>query len=149
MNRITWDNYFMKIAEDVSKRSIDPDSKFGCIAVSDSNSILSTGYNGPPRYVNDDKIPLTRPKKYIYIEHAERNCIYNAARNGVSLMDSTFYVTGVCCVDCLRGIYQVGAIRVVMRPIEPSSTKQSWFDFIDFIGQYMKIEYFMEEEDIK
>ncbi|GAG03227.1 unnamed protein product, partial [marine sediment metagenome] len=82
MTKMSKDKYFMSIAEACSKRSLDPDSKFGCVAVSKDGSILSTGYNGPPRNVDDSLIPLTRPEKYIYMEHAERNCIYNAARIG-------------------------------------------------------------------
>ena len=88
--RISKDEYFMNIAKECSKRSLDPDTKHGCVAVSVDGAILSTGYNGPPRNVDDSKIPLTRPEKYIYMEHSERNCIYNAARVGTPLNGCAF-----------------------------------------------------------
>jgi len=132
----------MNIADVVSTRSLDPDSKFGCIAVGSDNAILSTGYNGPPRQVNDDDIPLTRPDKYIYFEHSERNCIYNAARKGISLEGCTFYVTGISCIECTRAMYQVGAKRIVMRTSSAYSYEQRWQDFIDYIESYIVIDYF-------
>ena len=131
-------DYFMQIAQTCAIKSIDPDSKFGCIAVNDSGSILSTGYNGPPRNVDDSKIPLTRPEKYVYMEHAERNCIYNAARIGVSLNGCTFYVTGIPCIDCLRAMYQVGAKKIYC--LDVKAKMHNVDEFMDFINQYMEIE---------
>jgi len=136
-----WDKYFMDIADAVAKRSPDIHSRFGCIAVSKNHSILSTGYNGPPRLVDDTKIPLTRPDKYIYMEHAERNCIYNAAKVGVSLENCTFYVNGFACLECLRGMYQVGANRIVMTTTKAHSFNENWQEFADFIQQYITIDY--------
>ena len=135
------DTYFMDIAELCSRRSLDPDSKFGCVAVDKSGSILSTGYNGPPRCVCDEEIPLTRPEKYIYMEHSERNCIYNSARTGVSLEGATFYVTGIACVECMRAMYQVGAARIVMKTTQPNSATDDWFKFIEYLSRYVKIDY--------
>lgn len=47
-----------------------------------------------------------KPEKYIWIEHAERNAIFNAVNNGVSLEGSTCIVTLPPCVDCTRAIIQ-------------------------------------------
>ncbi len=135
------DKYFMNIAKVCSTRSIDPDTKHGCVAVSQAGAILSTGYNGPPRKVDDTTIPLTRPEKYMYMEHAERNCIYNAARVGTPLDDCIFYVTGVPCVDCLRAMHQVGAREIVMSSKTCFLTDKSWFEFITFMEKYTCIRY--------
>jgi len=138
--RITKDNYYMLIAETCSKRSLDPNSKFGCIAVSEEGSILSTGYNGPPRNVDDSLVPLSRPEKYTFFEHSERNCIYNAARIGVPLKGCTFYVTGVPCIDCLRAMYQVGAIRIVMKKRKAKGYPDN--PLLDFLSSYIRLEYY-------
>lgn len=140
MNRPTKDDYFMNIAVTCSTRSPDIHTKHGCVAVSNSGSILSTGYNGPPRKVDDTTIPLTRPEKYIYFEHSERNCIYNAARIGVPLDDCTFYVTGIPCVDCMRAMYQVGARRIVMMDRNSASTDNNWHKFINFMRKYIIVD---------
>lgn len=139
MKQAKKDNY-MEIAFVCAKRSLDPDTQHGCIAVSPEGNILSTGYNGPPRDVEDSKIPLTRPEKYTYMEHAERNCIYNAARHGISLRGCTFYVTGVPCVDCMRAMYQVGAHKVVYADRLSKSLTPECYEFIKFINEYMEIE---------
>jgi len=138
---LTKDRYFMNIAKTCSTKSPDLSTKHGCIAVSRAGSILSTGYNGFPRGVDDTKMPTTRPRKYIYTEHAERNCIYNAARIGTPLDGCIFYVTGISCVDCMRAMYQVGASEVVMLEKECSSTTPDWYEFIKFINNYMRIRY--------
>ncbi len=139
--RISKDDYFMSIAKVCTTRSLDPSTKHGCVAVSNAGNILSTGYNGPPRNVDDDEIPLTRPEKYTYMEHAERNCIYNAARVGTPLDGCIFYVTGMSCVDCMRGMYQAGASEIIMLQTVCSSTTPEWSMFIQFIKKYVKVRF--------
>ena|SRR3989344_5878472 len=108
-----WSEWFMAQAFVISTRSIDPSTKHGCIVVDSEYIPLTFGYNGPPRGCDDSKIPLTRPGKYNFFAHAEENAINNAARKGVSLKDSTFYVTGHPCARCLRSIINVGASKIV------------------------------------
>ena len=47
MNNLTWDKYFLNIADEVSKKSHCLSRNLGCIIVN-NRRILSTGYNGPP-----------------------------------------------------------------------------------------------------
>lgn len=110
-----WDIRYMKLAEEVSRWSKDPSSQIGAIAIGNKGQVLSQGYNGFPRGIHDhiDRY-ANREIKYDFIVHAEMNCIYNASFNGVSLKDSTIYVYGLpVCVECAKGIIQVGASRVV------------------------------------
>lgn len=53
-------------------------------------------------------LPNTRPNKYHYIQHAEVNAIYDAARYGYSLNNSIAVVTHSPCVKCIRALWQVG-----------------------------------------
>ena len=46
---ITWDEYFMGVAELSAKRSKDPSTQVGACIVSEDNKILSMGYNGFPK----------------------------------------------------------------------------------------------------
>ena len=46
---ITWDEYFMGVAELSARRSKDPNTQVGACIVSSDNKILSMGYNGFPR----------------------------------------------------------------------------------------------------
>jgi dCMP deaminase len=111
-----WDKYFLDIAKSAATMSKDPSSILGAVAVKDKN-ILSTGFNGFPRGVKDYSSRYEdRETKLKYIVHAEENCIFNAARNGVSLVGATMYVDGIAtCSDCAKGVIQSGINRVVMR----------------------------------
>jgi len=68
-----------------------------------------------------------RPEKYFWFEHAERNAIYNAARIGVSLRDTTMYLTcGVPCSDCARGIISSGIKRIYCKSEDTTKNRQHW-----------------------
>ena len=113
---MSWDKKYMDLAKTVSTWSKDPSSQIGAVAVDDKGKILSTGYNGLPRGIEDTEERLNnREIKYELIVHAEMNAIYNATYNGVSLHNSTMYVYGLpCCNKCALGIIQTGVKKVVM-----------------------------------
>ena len=113
LNRPLWDDWYLAMSLVVAQRSLDNSTKHGCVIVGSGNEVLSIGYNSPPRGCNDFDIPQTRPEKYLYMEHSESNAILNAARVGVCLQGSTFYITGFPCHECVRKIINVGAVRVV------------------------------------
>jgi len=117
LGRLRKEIVFMEICFVLSKLSIDNSSKCGCLAVHDDGALLSGGYNNPIRGSNDAKIPIdVRPDKYYFMEHSERNAVYNASRHGIKLHGCTFYVTGFPCVDCLRAMIQSGAKRIIYGP---------------------------------
>lgn len=130
-----WPERFIQMAEFVSQWSKDPSTKCGAVIVGEDNEVLSTGFNGFPRGVEETdeylvgagdaewmeeqlndrwKRPPEGPK-YEYVEHAERNAIYNAARTGVRTAGATMYLNYAveCCADCTRAIIQAGIRRVV------------------------------------
>lgn len=113
-NNKKWDDYFAEMAILVASKSKDPSTKCGAVIIGPDNEVRSTGFNGFPRGVKDDERINERPLKYYYIEHAERNAIYNAARHGNSLKGCTMYVTGTPCHDCARAIIQSGIKRVII-----------------------------------
>lgn len=141
MTRPSKDEYFMMLAHAVSSRSLDPDTKHGCIAVDREGAILSTGYNGPPRGVNDSLIPTTRPEKYAYMIHSEQNCIANAARVGTPLEGCIFYVTGIPCNVCMNLMYQVGAEELVLTTRECHSTTEDWYEILEFLKPHIRVRY--------
>jgi dCMP deaminase len=92
----------------VAMKSNDPNTKVGAIITTKNNEIISTGYNGFPRGFNNTDDRWLRENKYNYVEHAEKNAIYNAARIGVSTKDCTIYVNMKPCHECIKGIIQAG-----------------------------------------
>lgn len=116
----------MTLAKAVALRSKDPNTKIGCVIVGPANEIRSTGYNSFPRGINDN-VPerLERPEKYFWVEHAERNAVFNAARCGTSLEGCTIYVPWYPCIECARAIVQAGIKKVVCYEIG-TENPQKW-----------------------
>ena len=113
---ITWDQYFMGIAELSAMRSKDPNTQVGACIVSQDNKILSMGYNGFPRGCDDDEFPWNREgelydSKYAYVTHSELNAILNY--RGGSLEGTKIYVTLFHCNECAKAIIQSGIAEIV------------------------------------
>jgi len=113
LGRPLWDYYFISMAFLIAQRSLDESTKYGAIVVSNDNTILSIGYNGPPRGCNDRNVPQNRPEKYLWFLHAEEAAIVNAARNGACLKESIFYITGAPCARCVRKMINVGVKKII------------------------------------
>ena len=109
-DRPTWDQYFLALAEQVSRRSPDPNTKHGCVLVDGDHRVISTGYNGPVAGLPHGMVPLTRPEKYLWFIHAEDNAVAFARSD---LRKACAYVTGRPCAVCFRRLLQVGIRRIV------------------------------------
>jgi dCMP deaminase len=90
----------------------------GSVVVDADNVLVSTGYNSLPRSVEVDsearRLSRENDEKYYWIEHAERNAIYNAARRGTVLKGCKIYVPWIPCADCARAIIQTGLSEVII-----------------------------------
>lgn len=106
----------MEMAEVVSKRSHDVETKVGAILISNkTGAILATGFNGFVRGANDQFLPKTRPEKYQYMVHAEENLVANCARHGISMEDCNLICTHSPCIKCMRLLYQAGITEVTIK----------------------------------
>jgi dCMP deaminase len=125
-----WDVKFIQMAMNVASWSKDPSTKVGCVLVEPvSHAVLAMGYNGIPRGVDDD-VPerwQVRPEKYRWVEHAERNAIYNAARMGVKTEGAIAYLNfqPFPCEDCSRALAQAG-VATIVGPDLPFPGKGNW-----------------------
>jgi dCMP deaminase len=124
-----WDQYYLNICRVVASRSKDPNTQVGCVVVGPAHEIRTTGYNSFPRGIRDD-VPerLGRPAKYLWIEHAERNAICNAARTGTPLEACTIYVDIMPCMDCARAIVQAGISAVVISEERMRQYSSAYYD---------------------
>jgi dCMP deaminase len=125
---MNWTEYFLEIAEVVKLKSKDQSTQIGAVVVGEGRNVLSTGYNSFPRGLDDSlQERQERPEKYFWMEHAERNAIYNAALEGVSLKNSTIYLTsGLPCMDCARGIVNSGIKTVYCKEVCTTKNKEKW-----------------------
>lgn len=105
---------YLGLAGAVSLFSKDISTKVGALVIAPDGSVRAMGYNGAPRgCVADEDARIQRPEKYFWMEHAERNAIYNAARCGTPLEGCAMIVTHPPCMDCARAIVQAGIVSVV------------------------------------
>lgn len=128
-------NYYLDLAEMVSKRSTCLRRSYGAVIVK-NDEVISTGYVGAPRgrkncsdmgYCIRQELKVPRGERYELCRsvHAEANAIISASRD--KMLDSTLYLTGVevsgggyvshscSCSMCKRMIINAGIKEVVIR----------------------------------
>lgn len=110
--KMKWDHTFLLEALLASYRSHDANTQCGCVIVKD-NTILSSGYNGFIRGIDDNALPNIRPYKYPYMLHAELNAVLNCSRQGKSTLGATAYITTKPCLSCFQMLWQAGIVRIV------------------------------------
>jgi dCMP deaminase len=86
----------------------------GCVVVGPDKSVLCEACNTFPTGILGVQARSESPSKYVWIEHAERNAIYQAARNGISTEGSAMFVDLSPCIDCARAIIQAGVAELVI-----------------------------------
>lgn len=116
------DQYFMTLAYLTAMRSPDPRTTVGAVILDREGNLVEVGFNDYPVGVNgqspDRKIA---PEKYNWIEHAERNAIYRAARRGISIDGGTMYTNMFPCANCARGIIQSGLKHLIYHRDHPNN----------------------------
>lgn len=97
-------------------------AQVGAVLVT-SQGVTLTGYNGTPTgRSNECELLQTWHEGPVYVTkpeviHAELNCIMKAAREGVSCIGATVYVTLSPCVQCSAMLVQAGVKRVVYKQL--------------------------------
>jgi len=110
VDRINWDEYYIKLAFEVSTRSIDSQTHCGCVITNRLHQPLGFGYNSFVRDIDDTILPNTRPEKYPFMIHSELNAIFNCT---IPPINGIAYITGPPCPHCLQCLWQVGIKEIV------------------------------------
>ncbi|MDO4672606.1 MAG: deaminase [Porphyromonadaceae bacterium] len=113
-DRLTWDQYFMKLAYNVSQRGTCDRAYVGCILVNKENRIVSTGYNGSiTGNPHCDEIGHTmREGHCIATIHAEMNALLYCAKEGIKVDGCKCYVTHFPCLNCTKSLIQAGIKKI-------------------------------------
>ncbi|SHF00114.1 deoxycytidylate deaminase [Alkalibacter saccharofermentans] len=122
MERPSWDEYFLDMLEVIKKRSTCMRRQVAALIVKDKR-IIATGYNGAPTGIAhcgevgclraQQSIPSGSRHELCRGIHAEQNAIIQSAVHGVSVKDSTIYITHSPCVLCAKMIINAGIKRIV------------------------------------
>ncbi len=125
MNRPTWDEYYMEMAELAAKRSTCLRRNVGAVIVKDNHAV-ATGYNGAPKGLKHCgeiggclreqlKVPSGQRHELCRALHAEQNAIIQAAAMGHSVEGGTIYITHQPCAICSKMIINAGIRRIVVK----------------------------------
>ena len=108
----------------LSQMSPCPRGKVGAVIFDEvSNTVVSDGYNGPPRGGNthcgfsdscrrNAESIRSGSNTQIGCHHAEANALCNAARQGASTLGKSLAVTCAPCLMCAKLIHHAGVSRV-------------------------------------
>lgn len=118
-------DWALGMANHVSLLSKDPSTKVGAVIFDEKRRLVSAGYNGFARGVQDkDERLLDRETKYKLTLHAEKNAIMFATG---SLEGATIVVTHPCCAQCAALVIQSG-IKHVLWPRPSKDFMSRWAD---------------------
>lgn len=138
MSRRDKTNYYLDLADVVSKRGTCLRRNYGAVIVN-NDEVISTGYVGAPRGRQNcsdlgvcirQKLDIPRGERYELCRsvHAEANAIISAERE--KMIGSTLYLSGrevatgeliansCCCSMCKRMVINAGIKTVVVRDTE-------------------------------
>lgn len=105
------DRCYMKMAICASELSKAKRSQVGSVLVT-AQGVVVPGVNGMysgGSNVCEDMVWNTKPE----VIHSELNCLLKCAKEGVSCLNSTIYITLSPCLSCSSMIIQSGIKRVV------------------------------------
>lgn len=119
-----WDKRFLELAKLVASWSKDPSTQTGAVIISPDRTILSVGYNGFPKLLDDNpEFYANREVKYSRIVHCEMNAVLNA---GHRLDGSTLYTWPLASCDrCAVHMMQAG-IKTFVFPKLPPELEERW-----------------------
>ncbi len=114
--RVSWNEYFMNIAEQVATRSTCSRKNVGAVIVRDK-TILSTGYNGSLRGApHCDEVGHDIENDHcVRTVHAEANAVAQAAKHGVRIDEAEIYVTASPCLTCFKLIANSGIRKIFFK----------------------------------
>lgn len=122
--RPSWDEYFMKLAEEVATRTTCMRRAVGAVIVKDRR-ILATGYNGVPtglRHCAETGclreqlgVPSGQRHEICRGLHAEQNALLQAARYGINIEGSVIYINTQPCVVCAKMLINAGIKEIIYK----------------------------------
>jgi dCMP deaminase len=101
----------MRLAHEAARRSPNRVRRIGA-ALRVADGVTIAACNTFPEGVRDLEKRHQGNEPFVWMEHAERNAIFEAARRGLPTCDATLASTFYPCADCARAIVQAGIARL-------------------------------------
>lgn len=100
----------------VARASPNRVRKVGAVLVAKERGAKLTACNTYPHGVRDVEERHVGDGRLVWMEHAERNAIFAAAKDGIATQGASLTSTYFPCVDCARAIVQSGISDVHTLP---------------------------------
>lgn len=110
-NRLSWEEYALKLALVAAERSCDPYVKVGSCVLRHDNSVASLGYNGPPAGITIDYSDRDKRRKKVI--HSEANCLRYIKPGECYLLACTL----LPCNNCLTLISSYGIKNIIFKDV--------------------------------
>jgi len=131
-----WDLRMLNLADHISAWSKDPSTKCGAVIAAPDRTIVSMGYNGFPRGMDDNPVLYEeRQIKYERIVHCEMNAILSSYNSVIGCTLYTFPL--ISCSRCAVHIIQAGIMRCVA-PRIPQDQATRWATDCEKTRKYFK-----------
>lgn len=122
--------HFLKLVYSAAKLSKDPSTQNAAFLINYVGVVMAWDINRFPENVKENQERWQRPLKYKFIEHAERNVIYKAARRGIKTEGLIMVCPWSACSDCARAIIQAGVEKLVNHKQAIDHTPDYWAEDI-------------------
>jgi len=114
----------LELAIASARQSPSRPRKVGAVLVLADEVTTVVACNDFPVGVRDLEARHAHPERLLWIEHAERNAIFAAARSGLATAGATLIATFHPCADCARAIVQAGI--TTLYTLAPDFTDPLW-----------------------
>ena len=131
-----WGKQELRRAYGYALASPDTSTQNGAIVYTAHGLIIGAGVNEFTKGMEITPDILERPKKYAFIEHAERNAVFSALDPMAGFPPRIMVAAWAACTDCARAIVQSG-IQTLVRH-ERIDTSGRWTESIEWADHILK-----------
>lgn len=119
---------YIELAREISTLSPDAETKVGAVMLNSNEIVIAGAFNGFVVGSRSEDLPTTRPDKYEFILHAERNMLYKCSREGIKTKNSTVVCTLSPCLECIRAMFQSGVKTVAYEITYPGCSSLGYYE---------------------
>ena len=104
----------------------------------DGKKVVLMGVNILPLGVKWKKERFEGDNKHLYPNHAERDVIYKAARDGISTKGLTMVMAWLPCIPCANAVISAGIKKLIVHKQMIERTRAGWHEELKNAVQIMK-----------
>ena len=117
----------LKECYEYSENSNHPSTHNAALLI-DKEEVVLRGVNILPPGVKAFKERFEGKDKHVYLNHAERDVIYKAARKGVATEGLTMVMPWLPCIHCANAVISAGIKKLIIHKQMVERTEEKWQD---------------------